>query len=243
MEMWKLGLILAAHASTLLSAFFMAVQIVANARLVALASGCSCRAAAAAAVTYLHSSGTNRMVGCSREGHQPRARRVRASLLMRRRMSFSICIRAACCHRDIRTQHKVRCQEDASCLCLVSNPHPLAITVKIWANYEEKPVEEVVHVSEEKERVANYRAVYVTEISDTLHFYTQDVETENHTFRNTQLRRKTCIHKPAGTDLRPSCQSPSLHRLPVCVRVAAQDGGGLPLGAASPHLAVDCQRP
>uniref|UniRef100_A0A8C9YFS7 Staphylococcal nuclease domain-containing protein 1 n=1 Tax=Sander lucioperca TaxID=283035 RepID=A0A8C9YFS7_SANLU len=48
---------------------------------------------------------------------------------------------------------------------------------KIWANYEEKPVEEVVHVTEEKERVANYRAVYVTEICDTLHFYTQDVET------------------------------------------------------------------
>ncbi|KAM4615657.1 staphylococcal nuclease domain-containing protein 1 [Polymixia lowei] len=48
---------------------------------------------------------------------------------------------------------------------------------KIWANYEEKPVEEVVHLSEEKERVANYRAVYVTEITDSLHFYTQDVET------------------------------------------------------------------
>uniref|UniRef100_A0A671Z472 Staphylococcal nuclease domain-containing protein 1 n=1 Tax=Sparus aurata TaxID=8175 RepID=A0A671Z472_SPAAU len=48
---------------------------------------------------------------------------------------------------------------------------------KVWANYEEKPVEEVVHVTEEKERVANYRAVYVTEICDTLHFYTQDVET------------------------------------------------------------------
>uniref|UniRef100_A0A665VG68 Staphylococcal nuclease domain-containing protein n=1 Tax=Echeneis naucrates TaxID=173247 RepID=A0A665VG68_ECHNA len=47
----------------------------------------------------------------------------------------------------------------------------------IWANYEEKPVEEVVHLSEEKERVANYRPVYVTEITDTLHFYTQDVET------------------------------------------------------------------
>uniref|UniRef100_A0A7N6AUV8 Staphylococcal nuclease domain-containing protein n=1 Tax=Anabas testudineus TaxID=64144 RepID=A0A7N6AUV8_ANATE len=48
---------------------------------------------------------------------------------------------------------------------------------KIWANYEEKPVEEVVHLSEEKERVANYRPVYVTEIADTLHFYAQDVET------------------------------------------------------------------
>lgn len=49
--------------------------------------------------------------------------------------------------------------------------------LQIWANYEEKPKEEFVHVSEEKERVANYRPVYVTEITDTLHFYTQDVET------------------------------------------------------------------
>lgn len=64
---------------------------------------------------------------------------------------------------------------------------PVCVCVlQIWANYEEKPVEEVVHVSEEKERVANYRAVYVTEISDTLHFYTQDVETGNF-FNNTKL--------------------------------------------------------
>ncbi|KAJ8373795.1 hypothetical protein SKAU_G00043750 [Synaphobranchus kaupii] len=48
---------------------------------------------------------------------------------------------------------------------------------KIWANYEEKPTEEVVPVMEVKERVANYKGVYVTEITDTLHFYTQDVET------------------------------------------------------------------
>ncbi|KAM7378301.1 hypothetical protein PAMA_013278 [Pampus argenteus] len=47
----------------------------------------------------------------------------------------------------------------------------------LWANYEEKPVEEVVHVTEEKERVANYKPVYVTEITDTLHVYAQDVET------------------------------------------------------------------
>ncbi|XP_030639372.1 staphylococcal nuclease domain-containing protein 1 isoform X3 [Chanos chanos] len=47
----------------------------------------------------------------------------------------------------------------------------------LWANYEEKPTEEVAQLSEEKERVANYRPVYVTEITDTLHFYTQDVET------------------------------------------------------------------
>ncbi|XP_062373743.1 staphylococcal nuclease domain-containing protein 1 [Sardina pilchardus] len=49
---------------------------------------------------------------------------------------------------------------------------------KIWANYEEKPTEEVAALqSEEKERVAKYKTVYVTEITDELHFYTQDVET------------------------------------------------------------------
>uniref|UniRef100_A0A8C2AK68 Staphylococcal nuclease domain-containing protein n=1 Tax=Cyprinus carpio TaxID=7962 RepID=A0A8C2AK68_CYPCA len=48
---------------------------------------------------------------------------------------------------------------------------------KLWANYEEKPKEEVAQFTEEKERVAKYRAVYVTEITDGLHFYTQDVET------------------------------------------------------------------
>uniref|UniRef100_A0A669BL58 Staphylococcal nuclease domain-containing protein 1 n=1 Tax=Oreochromis niloticus TaxID=8128 RepID=A0A669BL58_ORENI len=53
----------------------------------------------------------------------------------------------------------------------------LVLQREIWANYEEKPVEEVVHLSEEKERVANYKPVYVTEITDTLHFYAQDVET------------------------------------------------------------------
>lgn len=34
-----------------------------------------------------------------------------------------------------------------------------------------------MQLSEEKERVANYRPVCVTEIADTLHFYAQDVET------------------------------------------------------------------
>lgn len=36
-----------------------------------------------------------------------------------------------------------------------------------------------MHLSEEKERVPNYRPVFVTEISDNLHFYAQDVETGN----------------------------------------------------------------
>lgn len=41
----------------------------------------------------------------------------------------------------------------------------------------EKPTEEVAQLSEEKERVAKYRSVCVTEITDGMHFYTQDVET------------------------------------------------------------------
>ncbi|NWU98989.1 SND1 protein, partial [Upupa epops] len=48
---------------------------------------------------------------------------------------------------------------------------------KVWSHYEETPVEEVVPVLEEKERTANYRAVFVTEITDDLHFFVQDVET------------------------------------------------------------------
>lgn len=48
---------------------------------------------------------------------------------------------------------------------------------KVWANYEEQPVEEVMPVLEEKERSASYKPVFVTEITDDLHFYVQDVET------------------------------------------------------------------
>uniref|UniRef100_A0A8C3NJY9 Staphylococcal nuclease domain-containing protein n=1 Tax=Geospiza parvula TaxID=87175 RepID=A0A8C3NJY9_GEOPR len=48
---------------------------------------------------------------------------------------------------------------------------------KVWSHYEETPVEEVVPVLEEKERTANYKPVFVTEITDDLHFYVQDVET------------------------------------------------------------------
>ncbi|KAG9489774.1 hypothetical protein GDO78_005619 [Eleutherodactylus coqui] len=47
----------------------------------------------------------------------------------------------------------------------------------IWSKFEEQPVEEVVAVVEEKERNANYKPVLVTEITDELHFYVQDVET------------------------------------------------------------------
>ncbi|NWU73440.1 SND1 protein, partial [Pterocles burchelli] len=48
---------------------------------------------------------------------------------------------------------------------------------KVWSHYEEPAVEEVVAVLEEKERTANYKPVFVTEITDDLHFYVQDVET------------------------------------------------------------------
>ena len=38
-------------------------------------------------------------------------------------------------------------------------------------------MEEVAPVLEEKERSASYKPVFVTEITDDLHFYVQDVET------------------------------------------------------------------
>lgn len=38
-------------------------------------------------------------------------------------------------------------------------------------------MEELVPVLEEKERSASYKPVIVTEITDNLHFYVQDVET------------------------------------------------------------------
>ncbi|XP_058930185.1 staphylococcal nuclease domain-containing protein 1 [Kogia breviceps] len=48
---------------------------------------------------------------------------------------------------------------------------------KVWAHYELQPVEEVTPMLEEKERSASYKPVFVTEITDDLHFYVQDVET------------------------------------------------------------------
>uniref|UniRef100_A0A452QP54 Staphylococcal nuclease domain-containing protein 1 n=1 Tax=Ursus americanus TaxID=9643 RepID=A0A452QP54_URSAM len=55
-------------------------------------------------------------------------------------------------------------------------PHPASLS-PVWAHYEEQPVEEVAPVLEEKERSASYKPVFVTEITDDLHFYVQDVET------------------------------------------------------------------
>ncbi|XP_054420521.1 staphylococcal nuclease domain-containing protein 1 [Pteronotus mesoamericanus] len=48
---------------------------------------------------------------------------------------------------------------------------------KVWAHYEEQPVEDMTPMLEEKERSATYKPVFVTEITDDLHFYVQDVET------------------------------------------------------------------
>ncbi|XP_063164900.1 staphylococcal nuclease domain-containing protein 1 [Candoia aspera] len=48
---------------------------------------------------------------------------------------------------------------------------------RVWSQYEEPPVEDVVTTAEEKERTANYKPVFVTEVTDDLHFYVQDVET------------------------------------------------------------------
>lgn len=54
---------------------------------------------------------------------------------------------------------------------------PIFLFPQIWSKFEEKPVEEAVAVVEEKERNVNYKSVLVTEITDELHFYVQDVET------------------------------------------------------------------
>ncbi|RXM28556.1 Tudor domain-containing protein 11 [Acipenser ruthenus] len=68
---------------------------------------------------------------------------------------------------------------------------------KIWSNYEEQPTEEVVQVTEEKERIANYKPVFVTEITDELHFYVQDVETgtQLETLMET-MRSEIAAHPP-----------------------------------------------
>uniref|UniRef100_A0A8C5FCE5 Staphylococcal nuclease domain-containing protein 1 n=1 Tax=Gadus morhua TaxID=8049 RepID=A0A8C5FCE5_GADMO len=73
-----------------------------------------------------------------------------------------------------------RRSSQALCVLVLWSTRRSALVLKgllVWANYEEKPVEEVVQMKEEKERVANYKAAYVTEISDSMHFYAQDVET------------------------------------------------------------------
>lgn len=58
--------------------------------------------------------------------------------------------------------------------------------------------------SEEKERVAKYRAVYVTEITDELHFYTQDVETG----KQASNRASTPLQTAAPHCFHPFCFGP-----------------------------------
>lgn len=70
-------------------------------------------------------------------------------------------------------------------------------------------------MTEEKERVANYRCVYVTEITDALHFYTQDVETGE---RRRDLPEPSPVGKPPRhassefAESRESFRSPASRR-------------------------------
>uniref|UniRef100_A0A672R1H1 Staphylococcal nuclease domain-containing protein 1 n=1 Tax=Sinocyclocheilus grahami TaxID=75366 RepID=A0A672R1H1_SINGR len=79
--------------------------------------------------------------------------------------------------REVRPLQICSCHLQPVSVALVFTSSRLHFMRELWANYEEKPKEEVAQLTEEKERVAKYRAVYVTEITDGLHFFAQDVET------------------------------------------------------------------
>ncbi|KAG2460000.1 SND1 protein, partial [Polypterus senegalus] len=75
---------------------------------------------------------------------------------------------------------------------------------KIWANYEESPQEEVVQVTEEKERIVNYKPVLITEITDELHFYVQDVETGSQLEKLMEtMRSEIAAHPPVEGSYAP----------------------------------------
>uniref|UniRef100_W5NER7 Staphylococcal nuclease domain-containing protein n=1 Tax=Lepisosteus oculatus TaxID=7918 RepID=W5NER7_LEPOC len=75
---------------------------------------------------------------------------------------------------------------------------------KIWANYEEQPTEEVVQMTEEKERIANYKPVYVTEITDELHMYVQDVGTGTQLEKLMEtMRSEIAAHPPVEGSYSP----------------------------------------
>uniref|UniRef100_A0A8C4STL7 Staphylococcal nuclease domain-containing protein n=1 Tax=Erpetoichthys calabaricus TaxID=27687 RepID=A0A8C4STL7_ERPCA len=75
---------------------------------------------------------------------------------------------------------------------------------KIWANYEESPQEEVVQVTEEKERIVNYKPVFITEITDELHFYVQDVETGSQLEKLMEtMRSEIAAHPPVEGSYAP----------------------------------------
>ncbi|XP_060102051.1 staphylococcal nuclease domain-containing protein 1 [Heteronotia binoei] len=75
---------------------------------------------------------------------------------------------------------------------------------KVWLQYEEAPVEDVVMVPEEKERTANYKAVFVTEITDDLHFFVQDVETGTQLEKLMEtMRSEIAAHPPVEGSYSP----------------------------------------
>ncbi|CAI5786753.1 nuclease domain-containing 1 [Podarcis lilfordi] len=75
---------------------------------------------------------------------------------------------------------------------------------KVWSHYEEAPVEDVVLVPEEKERTANYKPVFVTEITDDLHFYVQDVETGTQLEKLMEtMRSEIAAHPPVEGSYTP----------------------------------------
>ncbi|XP_066490131.1 staphylococcal nuclease domain-containing protein 1 isoform X2 [Tiliqua scincoides] len=67
---------------------------------------------------------------------------------------------------------------------------------KIWSQYEEAPVEDKVKVSEEKERTTSYKPVFVTEITDELHFYVQDMETGTQLEKLMETMRSEIVAHP-----------------------------------------------
>ncbi|XP_062929037.1 staphylococcal nuclease domain-containing protein 1 [Mobula hypostoma] len=76
---------------------------------------------------------------------------------------------------------------------------------KVWSNYEEQPAEEaVLQVAEEKERTVNYKPVIVTEITDDLHFYVQDVETGTQLEKLMEsMRSEIAAHPPVEGSYSP----------------------------------------
>lgn len=80
-------------------------------------------------------------------------------------------------------------------------------------------MDEVPPVPEEKERSASYKPVFVTEITDDLHFYVQDVET-GECSGPAQAARPQLLAPPAASGALPCCpatrpQRRSLHDLQV----------------------------
>lgn len=100
--------------------------------------------------------------------------------------------------------------------------------MQVWAHYEEQPVEEVTPVLEEKERSATYKPVFVTEITDDLHFYVQDVETGEFSGPAWALLPQSSWHRPAH------------HQGPLFMGKTGHGPGALGTSpTAPPHRALD----